>query len=79
MVKIRVVYVGNFNIRCLLFEFEKQAFCLRNNPREFTTLELCTQKPVLIVKFKDFWFTKINLSQKYIMLNNKKNVQLIHA
>ena len=40
-----------------------------NNHCEFTAIEhkfkswFCTQKQVLNVRFKDFWYTKINLSQ----------------
>jgi hypothetical protein len=42
---------------------------LHNNLCEFTALEFkfnilfCTQKPVLNIRFKDFWYTKINLTQ----------------
>jgi hypothetical protein len=42
---------------------------------EFTTREhkfkrwFCTQNPVLNVRFKDFWYTKINLIQKYILIS----------
>ena len=40
---------------------------------ELTALEhklkrlFCTRNPVLNIRYKDFWYTKINLSQKYII------------
>ena len=43
-----------------------------NSQRENTKSkgDFCTQKPGKNVRFKDLWYTKINLSQKYIL--NKK-------
>ena len=38
-------------------------FLLQNNLCEFL-IRICTQKPVLNFRFKGFWYTKINLSQK---------------
>ena len=46
-------------------------FLTINNFCEFTTQEhkfkRCAQKPILNFRIKDFWYTKINLSQKYIL------------
>ena len=36
----------------------------------------CTQKQILNVRFKDFWFTKINLRQKY---TKKSVIMQIHS
>jgi hypothetical protein len=47
----------------------KPAFLLQSNVCEFTAREhkvkrlFCTQNPVLNVCFKDFWYTKINLTK----------------
>ena len=53
-----------------------QAFCLQNNLCEFSAQEhkskrwFCTQKPDWNIRFKDFWYTKKNLSWKYIINSN---------
>ena len=50
-----------------------QLFWLHNNLCELTALEhkfrrwFCTQKPDFNFRFKDFWYTKINLSKKCIL------------
>ena len=56
-----------------------------NNLCEFTTLEhkfkrwLCTQKPVWNVRFKEFWYTKINLTQtRSISMKGKKSLHTQH-
>ena len=33
---------------------------------------ICNQKPDINVSFKDFWFSKINLSQKYTYIEKYK-------
>ena len=60
--------IFNTNLSHLFFDW------VQNNLSEFTTRErkffswFGTQKLLLNVGFKDFWYTKINRSQKYIFL-----------
>ena len=59
----------------LWYEHSTPAFWLHNNLCEFIAIEhnfkkwFCTQKLVLNDRFKDFWYTKMNLSQIYILCN----------
>ena len=59
--------------KALILTFHS-SFWLQNNFCEFTAPEhkfkrwFCTQKPGVKIRFKDIWHTKINLSQKYILV-----------
>ena len=58
-----------------LYEHFTPAFWLQNSLCKFTTREhkskrwSCTEKPGLNIRFKDFWYTKLNLSKKYTFLS----------
>ena len=57
----------NTNISHQLFDYT--ITLLIHNARTQIIEVTYTKKQVLKVRFQDFWYTKINLSQKYILIN----------
>ena len=84
--KCNVQYIQN--ICCVQYSLYTRKLWYKHFTLDFWLCELialehkfkrwfCTQKPVLKVSYKDLWYTKINLSQKYIFMPNKILLHII--